>query len=108
MTTTGPLIRLARPEDASALVALQQTLDGESEFMLLEPGERDPDSGPVEARLAGCADGRDPSCLVVALAGPVVVGYVDVTCCPMPGPAASAMWWPGCARIIAAGAWAGP
>ncbi|MFF0292426.1 GNAT family N-acetyltransferase [Kitasatospora sp. NPDC004614] len=82
MTTTGSSIRLARPEDASALVALQQALDHESEFMLLEPGEREPDPESVEARLAGCADGRDPSYLVVALTGPVVVGYVDVTVLP--------------------------
>ncbi|MED7828345.1 GNAT family N-acetyltransferase [Streptomyces chiangmaiensis] len=74
-----PLIRLARPGDGPGLVELQQVLDRETEFMLLEPGEREPDPGPLEARLADGADGRDLSYLVVALAGAVAVGYVDVS-----------------------------
>ena len=34
-------IRLAGPEDAGALLDLQHRLDGQSELMLLEPGERE-------------------------------------------------------------------
>jgi hypothetical protein len=36
-------IRLAGPEDAGALLDLQHRLDAQSEFMLLEPGERERD-----------------------------------------------------------------
>lgn len=79
---TEVLIRLACPGDASALVELQQALDRETEFMLLEPGEREPDPEPLEKRLADCTGGRDPSYLVVALAGSVAVGYVDVSVLP--------------------------
>jgi ribosomal protein S18 acetylase RimI-like enzyme len=79
---TDPLIRLARPGDAPALRELQLALDGETDFMLLEPGERDADPDPLVARLADCADGRDPSYLIVALAGARAVGYVDVSVLP--------------------------
>lgn len=83
MTATAPpVIRLARPGDASSLLELQLQLDRETEFMLLEPGERGLDPGPLEARLADCADRQDPSYLVMALAGPVAVGYVDVAALP--------------------------
>ncbi|MGW3495295.1 N-acetyltransferase family protein [Streptomyces sp. NPDC001020] len=82
MTVTTPLIRLARPGDACALVELQQVLDRETEFMLLEPGEREQGAGPLEARLSDCVNGRDPSYVVIALAGQVAVGYVDVAVLP--------------------------
>ncbi|MEV3919761.1 GNAT family N-acetyltransferase [Actinomadura coerulea] len=82
VTATDPLIRLGRPGDASALVELQHLLDGETEFMLLEPGEREPDLEPLKLRLAARAEGRDLSYLVVALDGPAAVGYVDVSVLP--------------------------
>ncbi|MGI5204320.1 N-acetyltransferase family protein [Spirillospora sp. CA-108201] len=82
MTATDLLIRLARPDDASALVELQHILDSETEFMLLEPGEREPDLEPLKLRLAARAEGRDLSYLVVALEGPAAVGYVDVSVLP--------------------------
>jgi RimJ/RimL family protein N-acetyltransferase len=44
-------IRLAGPRDAGELLALQHQLDAQSSFMLLEPGEREQDPGPLRARL---------------------------------------------------------
>jgi ribosomal protein S18 acetylase RimI-like enzyme len=82
VTVTDQVIRLARPGDASALVALQLTLDRETDFMLLEPGERERDPGPLEARLADISSGQDPSYLIIALAGSAAVGYVDVSVPP--------------------------
>jgi hypothetical protein len=37
----APDIRLGGPADARALLDLQHALDRESDFMLLEPGERE-------------------------------------------------------------------
>jgi hypothetical protein len=44
-------IRLAGPQDADALLALQHRLDAQSSFMLLEPGEREREPGRLHARL---------------------------------------------------------
>jgi ribosomal protein S18 acetylase RimI-like enzyme len=63
-------------------VELQYVLDGETEFMLLEPGERESDLEPLKVRLAACVEGRDLSYLVVALDGPAAVGYVEVSVLP--------------------------
>jgi ribosomal protein S18 acetylase RimI-like enzyme len=54
-------IRLAAPEDAGALLALQHRLDGQSEFMLLEPGEREQSPARLRDRLLaqGPAGGFD-------------------------------------------------
>lgn len=45
------LIREAGEADAAALVALGDQLDREASFMLLEPGERDPDRERLRLRL---------------------------------------------------------
>lgn len=39
--TGRPVLRIAGPDDAIALMKLRQRLDEETSFMLLEPGERD-------------------------------------------------------------------
>jgi hypothetical protein len=39
--TGRPVLRIAGPDDAMALMKLKQCLDEETSFMLLEPGERD-------------------------------------------------------------------
>jgi ribosomal protein S18 acetylase RimI-like enzyme len=44
-------IRLAGPDDAAALLALQRRLDTQSAFMLLEPDERERAPGRLRARL---------------------------------------------------------
>jgi hypothetical protein len=50
-------IRLAAPEDAAALLALQHRLDGQSSFMMLEPGEREREPGRLRARLEAHGEG---------------------------------------------------
>lgn len=49
-------IRLARPADATALLALQHRLDTQSSFMLLEPGEREQAPDRLRDRLGGQGD----------------------------------------------------
>jgi hypothetical protein len=44
-------IRMASPDDAAALLALQHRLDAQSRFMLLEPGEREQAPDRLRARL---------------------------------------------------------
>jgi len=60
-------IRLAAAEDAGALLALQHRLDGQSEFMLLEPGEREQSPARLRDRLL--AQGRDGGFDLVAEGG---------------------------------------
>jgi RimJ/RimL family protein N-acetyltransferase len=45
--------RLARPDDAAALLGLQRRLDTQSRFMLLEPGEREQAPDQLCHRLTG-------------------------------------------------------
>ena len=52
------MIRLATPDDASALLTLQQRLDRQTNFMLLEPDERDPHIDLLERRLEAQAGHR--------------------------------------------------
>ena len=81
------MIRLTVPDDAPALLTLQQRLDHQSSFMLFEPGERDPDPGPLRHRLA--AQGNRGSFDLVAEAphgpsgGPAeLVGWLSVAVTP--------------------------
>jgi len=78
--TVAPVIRLAVPDDAAALLALQQRLDRQSAFMLLEPDERQASPDPVRLRLASQTEqgsfdlvapvaGDDRGLVVVAVAG---------------------------------------
>jgi RimJ/RimL family protein N-acetyltransferase len=64
-------IRPVSKGDANALLALQHALDTESEFMLLEPGEREP------RELPGA-----PSSLIVAEGNDELAGYVEVSVLP--------------------------
>ncbi len=82
MTLTEHQIRAAVPGDGAALLALQLALDDETEFMLLERGERAAAPDALESRLEDCAAGRDPSFLLLALSGEQAVGYVDVSVLP--------------------------
>ncbi|MFE4869436.1 GNAT family N-acetyltransferase [Streptomyces sp. NPDC056682] len=68
-------LQLASSQDARALLELQITLDHESTFMLLEPGEREPDHDRLCKRLA---DEADPSYTVIAMHGEKAAGYVSV------------------------------
>jgi RimJ/RimL family protein N-acetyltransferase len=67
VTTTRP----ASHDDARALLELQHVLDTESEFMLLEPGERESRDIPAE-----------PSYLIVAEGNDELAGYVEVSVLP--------------------------
>ena len=64
-------IRPASNGDAQALLELQHALDTESEFMLLEPGEREPHDLPAE-----------PSYLIVAEGNDELAGYLEVSVLP--------------------------
>jgi RimJ/RimL family protein N-acetyltransferase len=66
------VIRTASEADAASLLALRQALDAETQFMLLEPGER---SGAVEtqrARLASMLAAANSTVLLAVEAGGVV------------------------------------
>jgi ribosomal protein S18 acetylase RimI-like enzyme len=69
----------ATPEDAAALLDLQCSLDAETRFMLLEPGERDETQDHVKRRLA---EPRGPSFLLIAHDCGVAAGYVEVEAMP--------------------------
>ncbi len=69
--------RTAGADDAEALLDLQRALDAESEFMLLEPGERETTADPLRARLAD-----DASYLIVAEGNGELAGYADVSVLP--------------------------
>jgi ribosomal protein S18 acetylase RimI-like enzyme len=71
-------VRRAGPADADALLALQTALDGESEFMLLEPAERESSPDELRRRL-----GDGPSYLIVAEGDEgELAGYVEVSVLP--------------------------
>lgn len=73
-------IRRATPDDAPALLDLQDGLDRESSFMLLEPGERDLSAEHARRLLAGL---RNPSFLLLAATGEgIAAGYVEVKALP--------------------------
>lgn len=73
-------IRLAGPEDAGALLALQRRLDGQSSFMLLEPGEREQRPDRLHARLA--AQGAAGSFDFVAVGHDRLLGWLAVQVAP--------------------------
>lgn len=69
--------RQVRVEDAEALLALHLGLDGESDFMLQEPGERSDDVEAERARIRGLVS-RDNQTLIVGENAGRLVGYVAV------------------------------
>ena len=78
-----PVIRRAEEADAAALLALKMRLDGETRFMLWEPGERPSDPVIEAAQIAMANAGRgvilvaeaqDPE----ATKSPVLVGFISV------------------------------
>jgi ribosomal protein S18 acetylase RimI-like enzyme len=75
-------IRLAGPEDAGALLALQHRLDAQSEFMLLEPGEREQNPARLRNRLL--TQGRAGSFDLVAEGsdGDGLAGWLSVEVLP--------------------------
>jgi RimJ/RimL family protein N-acetyltransferase len=70
------LIRPARLDDAAALLALKLVLDGETSFMMFEPGERSTDPHETGAELQSVlASGN--STIIVADSGGELAGYVE-------------------------------
>jgi RimJ/RimL family protein N-acetyltransferase len=74
-------IRLARPADAAALLALQHRLDTQSSFMLLEPGEREQTPGRLRDRLRG--QGAMGSFDLVAATADRLAGWLTVEVLPV-------------------------
>ena len=69
-------IRQARPDDASALLALKRALDRETSFMLLEPGERTTGEAEERSRLEAICRQSNAVALVAEGDGKLV-GYVE-------------------------------
>jgi RimJ/RimL family protein N-acetyltransferase len=72
----GWQLREAGPEDAAALLALKESLDRETAFMLIEPGERDQTTDDVAAQLARSAAASN-SVVLVAETAERLVGYAE-------------------------------
>jgi RimJ/RimL family protein N-acetyltransferase len=70
-------IREVEDKDAEALLALHLTLDRESAFMLVEPGERSPDIEMERERIRNVRS-RHSQTLLVADVGDRLAGYVAV------------------------------
>ncbi|MDG6106983.1 GNAT family N-acetyltransferase [Dactylosporangium aurantiacum] len=73
-----PVLRIAGPPDAAALLKLKQRLDEETSFMLLEPGERDA-SVPALARHLEQVARSENSVVIVADRRGELAGYVELT-----------------------------
>lgn len=69
-------IRLAEPADAEALLALQCRLDVQTEYMLLEPAEREQEPTALHRRLE--SQGAAGSFDLLAADGSAVIGWVSV------------------------------
>ena len=73
-------IRLAGPDDAAALLALQHRLDGQSSYMLLEPDEREQAPDRLRARLRD--QGTTGSFDLIAAHDDGLVGWLSVEVLP--------------------------
>jgi RimJ/RimL family protein N-acetyltransferase len=71
-------IRTARPYDAAALLDLKCQLDGETAFMMYEPGERDSSVRDLARELAAIARSAN-SVVLLAELGDQLVGYLELT-----------------------------
>lgn len=72
----GVRFREAGPGDAAGLLMLKQALDRETQFMLLEPGERTEGPGDVAADLDQVAR-EDNSMVLVAESAGRLAGYAE-------------------------------
>jgi RimJ/RimL family protein N-acetyltransferase len=75
--TARPVLRIAGPDDAAALMRLKQRLDEETSFMLLEPGERDT-SIPAQARHLEEVSRSGNSVVMVAARRGDMAGYAEL------------------------------
>ncbi len=75
-------IRLASPDDATVLLALQHRLDAQSPFMLLEPGEREQAPDRLRARLQAQGGAASFDLIAEDEESGRVVGWVSVEVLP--------------------------
>lgn len=76
MSDKGIQIRQAVCDDAESLLELKLLLDGETRFMMLEPGERQETAAEVAVRLQEI-ERRDNCVLLVADDGSSLLGYIE-------------------------------
>ena len=75
--TGRPVLRIAGPDDAIALMKLKQRLDEETSFMLLEPGERDTSIQALARHLEQVSRSEN-SVVIVAGRRDDLAGYVEL------------------------------
>ena len=75
--TGRPVLRIAGPDDAVALMKLKQRLDDETSFMLLEPDERDTSIQTLAGHLEDVSRSEN-SVVIVAGQHGELVGYVEL------------------------------
>jgi len=75
--TGRPVLRIAGPDDAAALMKLKQRLDEESSFMLLEPDERDTSTETLARHLQDVSRSAN-SVVIVAGQHGELAGYVEL------------------------------
>lgn len=81
MTTPAPpapQVRIAVPADAPALLRLRQRLDLETEFMLLQPDERDPSPEPLAEHLTASARSANSVAMVAVQGDSELAGFVEL------------------------------
>jgi len=72
-----PVLRIATPDDAAALMTLKQRLDEETSFMLLEPDERDTSTQTLAGHLEDVSRSGN-SVVIVAGQHSGLAGYVEL------------------------------
>ena len=75
--TDRPVLRIAGPDDAAALMKLKQRLDEETSFMLLEPHERDTSIQALSRHLDEVSRSEN-SVVIVADRRGDLAGYVEL------------------------------
>ncbi|GAA3259590.1 GNAT family N-acetyltransferase [Dactylosporangium siamense] len=75
--TGRPVLRIARPHDAAALMQLKQRLDEQTSFMLLEPDERDTSTQTLARHLEDVSRSEN-SVVIVAGQDGELTGYVEL------------------------------
>jgi RimJ/RimL family protein N-acetyltransferase len=75
--TARPVLRIAGPDDAVALMKLKQRLDEETSFMLLEPDERDTSTQTLARHLEEVSRSEN-SVVIVAGQHGELAGYVEL------------------------------
>lgn len=72
-----PILRIAGPDDAAALMKLKQSLDEQTSFMLLEPDERDTSIQTLARHLEEVSRSENSVVIVADRLGHLV-GYVEL------------------------------